>query len=68
MENQNVSNRDCGCSDGCCTPVKKGNLWTKIVFGIIVLAAAAIVTVKLVGNQKAASDDCCETTENPSCC
>lgn len=43
---------DCGCGSNdsnCCGPKKgKGKLWTKIVFIVVVLAAAAIVTIKLV--------------------
>ena len=68
MENQEKSNQNCGCdcSDGCCPPVKKkGNLWTKIIFFIIVLAAGAIITVKLVNKQ---DEKCCDPTETSTCC
>jgi hypothetical protein len=63
MENQ--SNSNCGCSDGCCTPAKKGILWKRIIFLVIILAAAGIVTAKLVGNQPTAK--CCEKP-TPACC
>jgi hypothetical protein len=65
MENQSNSNQDCGCSDGCCTPSKKGNLWKRIIFLVIILAAAGIVTAKLAGNQSA--EKCCENP-TPTCC
>ncbi|MDR2586598.1 MAG: hypothetical protein LBC84_10360 [Prevotellaceae bacterium] len=68
MENQNNSNQDCGCSDGCCAPQKKGKLWSRIVFIVIIVAAATIVTIKLTGKQDTPPADCCETAENPSCC
>ena len=65
MENQENSKQDCGCSDGCCTPQKKkSNLWSKIIFVIIVLAAGAIITVKLANKP----EKCCDTKENPTCC
>ena len=59
MENQN-----CGCGENCCTPQKKGNLWKKLLFIIIVLAAGTIITVKLV-NKPA---KCCAPSENATCC
>ena len=68
MDNQNHSNQDCGCSDGCCTPHKKGNLWTKILFLVVVLAAGTIITVKLVATQSASSEKCCDTPASTSCC
>ena len=57
MENQN-NNKDCGCDTNCCQPAKKGNLWTKILFVVIMLAVVSIINVKLVGkdnNQKLVS-------------
>ena len=68
MDNQNHSNQDCGCSDGCCTPQKKSSLLRKIIFLAIILAAGTIIAVKLVANQNAAPAKCCETTASPSCC
>ena len=68
MDNQNHSNQDCGCIDGCCTPQKKGNLWKKILFLLIVLAAGTIITVKLVANQSASSEKCCDVPASASCC
>jgi len=68
MENQSNSNQNCGCGDGgCCTP-KKGNFWTRLIFIIIILAAGAIITVKLIGKEDAPPAKCCEKTESPSCC
>ena len=68
MDNQNHSNQDCGCSDGCCTPQKKGNLWKKILFLLIVLAAGTIITVKLVASQSASSEKCCDVPASATCC
>ena len=73
MENQTNSTPDCDCSDGCCTPPKKTNPWKKWIFIAIILAAGAIVTIKLVGKQDVPSAKCCETTEcktteNAPCC
>ena len=69
MENQNNSNQDCGCSDGCCIPQKKGSLWKKMGFFIIVIAAVTIITVKLVAKQNEQPlAKCCNTEANSSCC
>jgi len=68
MENQINSNQNCGCgcSDGCCTPEKKGsNLWKKLLFIFIILAAGTIITIKLVTKQ---DEKCCNSTENATCC
>jgi hypothetical protein len=68
MENQNISEQNCGCSDGCCTPQKeKNSKWTKWIFVAIILAAAVIVTVKLVSKPDV-PEQCCPTTENATCC
>jgi hypothetical protein len=66
MEDKNISNQDCGCSDGCCTPKKKSNPWQKWIFIAIILAAAAIVTVKLVSKDNSAQGKCCDKPE--TCC
>jgi len=68
MENQTNSKQDCGCSDGCCTPQKKGSQWKKWIFIAIVLAAAAVITVKLVNKDDATPKKCCDTEESSSCC
>jgi len=68
MENQNNSNQDCGCGDGCCTPQKKSSLWKRLLFGVIILAAGTIVTVKLVAKQSAPSANCSKTEASSSCC
>jgi len=69
MKNQTNSNQDCGCGDGCCTPKKKGNLWTKILFFVIVLAAGTIITVKLAGKPNAPQPvKCCSSTQSSSSC
>ena len=65
MESQN---QDCGCTDGCCTPQKKNSIWSKILFLVIVLAAGTIITVKLVANQTASSEKCCEKPTSATCC
>jgi flagellar basal body-associated protein FliL len=69
MADINNSNQDCGCSDGCCTPQKKGNnLWKILVFIVIILAAGAIITVKLVNKQEVTTEKCCDNPENSNCC
>jgi len=68
MKNQTHSIQDCGCSDGCCTPQKKNNPWQKWIFIAIIVAAAAIVTIKLVNKEEAIPEKCCDKTENPACC
>lgn len=57
MEIEKHTQQDCGCSSSgdCCTP-KKSKLWMKIVFIVIVVAAMAIVTVKLVNSNNCKSD------------
>ena len=67
MENQANSKQDCGCSDGCCTPQKKSSPWKKWIFIAIVLAAAAVITVKLVNKNDAMPEKCCDNPENTSC-
>jgi hypothetical protein len=66
MENENKSNQDCGCGGtDCCTP-GKSKLWMKIIFIAIVVAAIAIVTVKLVSsnNNSEPKKGSAVTTEN----
>jgi len=64
MENQSNSKVDCGCSDGCCTPQKKNSPYKKWIFIAIIIAAAAIITVKLVNKP----EQCCPSSENSTCC
>jgi hypothetical protein len=75
--------QDCGCDDGCCQPKKKNNL-SKWIFAVILLAALAIIGIKLAGHSgttgkqsaatgKAACSDTgkmkgCDTTKGSSCC
>jgi hypothetical protein len=67
MENQNKSNQDCGCSDdSCCVPTKKSSPWQKWIFIAIIVAAAAIVTVKLINKDDSAQEQCCDKPE--TCC
>ena len=69
MESKENSKQDCGCSDGCCTPKKKSNLWTKILFIVIILAAGTIVAAKLIGKPNSAPvAKCCTATQGSSCC
>lgn len=66
MENENNTNQDCGCGTDCCTP-KKSNLWMKIIFIVIVVAAAAIVTIKLTGAKNASANQSPAAAENSGC-
>ena len=83
-ENQNDTPRveeenkkeDCGCDDGCCQPKKK-NIWSKILFGVILLAAVAIIGIKLTGRSGNASGkqtittpgkvSACDTSKTKTC-
>lgn len=67
MENEKNTKQDCGCSDGCCTP-KKSKPWMKILFAVIIIAAVAIVTLKLVSkNETSAKVGATISTEKSSC-
>ena len=85
MEEQNKDNpqvegeknqKDCGCEDNCCPP-KKNNIFTKIIFAVILLAALGIIGVKLfhqpaasAGKEiqcKPGSSACCDTTKPKTC-
>ena len=68
MKNQNNSNQDCGCSDGCCTPQKKNSPLKIWIFIAIVIATVAIVTVKLVNKDDTTIEKCCDKSEDASCC
>ncbi|MEI8204077.1 MAG: hypothetical protein WCH34_13735 [Bacteroidota bacterium] len=65
METENKTKENCGCEDGnCCTPPKKNNLWTKIIFSIVIVAALAIIIMKLTcGNCKTESCSTVAKTE-----
>ena len=55
-ENYNESaKQDCGCADGNCKPKKK-NYLSKIIFAVILMAALAIIGVKLINRSDAASE------------
>jgi hypothetical protein len=51
MENENPK-QDCGCSPGCCQPPENNNIWSKLIFAIIMLAAVIIVTIKLTTKEE----------------
>ena len=68
MENNTETKQDCGCNGDCCQP-KKGKIWTKMIFFIIVTAAIAIVTFKLfINNIKAEPKAKTVSKEQPACC
>ena len=63
--------QDCGCTDGSCQPKKK-NILSKLIFALILLAAVAIIGIKLSGRSGSASVKqsvapgkaaCCDTTK-----
>ena len=68
--------QDCGCDDGCCQPKKK-NIFSKLLFAVILLAAVAIVGIKLAGRSGNASDkqsvaapgkvSVCDTAKTKTC-
>lgn len=69
MESSN-NNTDCGCGSDCCQPKKKNKLWKKIFFAIVILSAAAIVTLKIVGTNNAQEKPSCDSINNKTsgCC
>jgi hypothetical protein len=66
----------CGCADGNCKPPKK-NIYSKLIFALIILAALAIIGVKLVGRSGNAlgkqsfaapgKPSCCDTSKTKTC-
>ena len=72
MEETNKTNNDCGCEGDCCTPPKKKPSWMKWISILILVAAIAIVVVKLAGNKTTAvtekqSVSACDTTKGAAC-
>ena len=75
VEDENKK-QDCGCDDNCCQP-KKSNIFTKLIFAVILLAAIGIIAVKLfyhpapAANQQLFKDPnakaWCDTTANKTC-
>ena len=74
-ENENKK-QDCGCDDGCCRPKKK-NIFSRLLFAVILLAAVAIIGIKLVGRSDNATGkqsitapgkaSCCDTAKTKTC-
>jgi len=68
--------QDCGCADGSCQPKKK-NILSKLIFALILLAAVAIIGIKLAGHSDKASGkqsitapgkaSCCDTSKTKTC-
>lgn len=68
--------QDCGCTDGSCQPKKK-NIFSKMIFAVILLAAIAIIGIKLAGRSGNASGkqsiaapgkvSGCDTTKTKTC-
>ena len=68
MENQNHSKSDHYCSESCCVPPKKISTWKKWISIAVILAAAAIITVKLMCKEDATQVKCCDNHEDAICC
>ena len=76
MENEKMKDPDCGCSDGSCEPKKK-NVFSKVLFAVILLAALAIIGIKLAGgpddvsakqvNAAPGKAAVCDTTKGNTC-
>jgi len=65
VEGEN-KNQDCGCDDGCCQPKKK-NTWSKWIFALILLAAVAIIGIKLTGRSDASAKQSVVAGKAASC-
>ena len=75
VEREN-KNQDCGCTDGSCKPKKK-NVFSKILFTVILLAAVAVIGIKLAGRSDNVSGkqqiaapgktSACDTTKTKTC-
>jgi len=71
MENNSDQNRDCECDGNCCPP-KKSNIFSKAIFGLVILAAVVIIVVKIFFQpvsgadkqivNKQGSTSCCDTS------
>ena len=46
MKTTETNKNDCGCDGGCCPPKKK-SLWPKVIFTMVILAAAWIIVARL---------------------
>ena len=69
MENHNNTETDCGCGSGCCQP-KKSNTGRIILLAVIIIAVAAIVTIKLTGKNDSKTTVNCDSTsvKQSECC
>ena len=59
---------DCGCEGNCCPP-KKNNIFTKIIFAVILLASVGVIAVKLLRKPvpAAATESCCPPGSTAGC-
>jgi hypothetical protein len=67
---------NCGCNDDSCQPKKK-NIFSKLIFAVILLAAVAIIGVKLAGRSgnipgkqlitAPGKASCCDTSKAKTC-
>lgn len=74
--NRNNKN-DCNCDGECCPPKKKNNIFSKLIFAVIILTAMGIVGVKLFYQQAPAANNqglnkkgtaaCCDTSSSKPC-
>jgi hypothetical protein len=61
------TNKDCGCDDGCCQPKKKKNHLTTILFSVILIAAVAIIGIRMAGRTGSGTDKQSATPGKASC-
>jgi len=66
MEN-NTKPKDCGCTDGNCSPKSKPK-WIKYLSILILLSAISIVVVKVVQDKKHPAAQCAPSAAGKSCC
>jgi hypothetical protein len=76
METNETPKQDCSCDPNCCPPKRKPK-WMVIISGLVILAALAIIAIKLIGGHTAtpAGDPasssgkaaCCDTAKTSGC-
>lgn len=72
MDSKEKSTKDCGCDSDCCKPAKKMAGWKLWISILVLVAAVAVIAIKLAGNRAAAAAgkepvSTCDTTKGAAC-